>query len=48
MYTALCISCIVVFVFGTAFRFGMLAGLLGRAHVLPQSWLRWMYDIKRR
>jgi len=47
MFTVLCISCVVVFVFGTAFRFGLLAGWLGRAGVLPRSWRRWMYDIKR-
>jgi hypothetical protein len=47
MFTALCISCVVVFVFGAAFRFGVLAGWLGRAGVLPQSWRRWMYDIER-
>lgn len=44
MFTALCIGCLFVFVFGTAIRFGMLAGLLGRTSVLPENWRRWMYD----
>jgi hypothetical protein len=46
MFTALCIGCLCVFVFGTAIRFGMLAGLLGRTGVLPENWRRWMYDTK--
>jgi hypothetical protein len=46
MFTALRIGCFCVFVFGTAVRFGMLAGLLGRTGVLPESWRRWMYDTK--
>jgi hypothetical protein len=46
MFTVLCVGCICVFVFGTAIRFGMLAGLLGRTGVLPEEWRRWMYDTK--
>jgi hypothetical protein len=46
MFTALCTGCICVFILGTAFRFGMLAGFLGRAKVLPENWRRWMYDVK--
>ena len=44
MFTALCIGCLCVFIFGTAIRLGMLAGLLGRVGLLPESWRRWMYD----
>jgi hypothetical protein len=44
MFTALCLGCLTAFVFGTAMRFGMLAGLLGRSGMLPESWRRWMYD----
>jgi hypothetical protein len=47
MFTALCIGCLAVFVFGTVMRFGMLAGLLGRSGVLPENWRRWMYDTRR-
>jgi len=46
MFTALCIGCLCVFVFGTAIRFGMLAGLLARTGVLPENWRRWMYGTK--
>jgi hypothetical protein len=46
MVTALCIGCVCLFVFGTAIRFGMLAGLLGRTGVLPEYWRWWMYDTK--
>lgn len=46
MFTALCIGFLCVFVFGTGIRFGMLAGFLGRAGVLPEGWQRWMYDTK--
>jgi hypothetical protein len=46
MFTVLCVGCLAVFVFGTAMRFGMLAGLLGRAGILPETWRRWMYDMK--
>jgi hypothetical protein len=44
MITALCIGCLAVFVFGTAIRFGVLAGLLGKSGVLPENWRRRMYD----
>jgi len=37
MFTALCIGFLCVFVFGTGIRFGVLAGFLGRAGVLPGS-----------
>ena len=46
MSTVSCVGCICVFVFGTAIRFGILAGLLGRTGVLPEEWRRWMYDTK--
>jgi hypothetical protein len=43
MFTALCIGYVCIFVFETAIRFGMLAGLLGRSGVLPENWRRWIY-----
>jgi hypothetical protein len=46
MFTALCIGCVCVFVLGTAFRFGMLAGLLAKSGVLPDDWRRWVYNAK--
>jgi hypothetical protein len=46
MYTAFCVGCLAAFVIGTAIRFGMLAGLLGKTGVLPENWRRWMYDTK--
>jgi hypothetical protein len=46
MFTALCVGCVCVFVFGTAIRFAILAGWLGRTGVLPENWWRWMYDTK--
>ncbi len=46
MFTALCLGCLAAFVFGTAMRFGMLAGLLGRSGMLPEGWRRWMYDTR--
>jgi len=46
MFTALCIGCACLFVFGTAIRLGMLAGLLGRTGMLPEHWRRWMFDTK--
>jgi len=46
MFTALGVGCVCFFAFGTAIRFGMLAGLLGRTGVLPENWRRWMYDTK--
>jgi hypothetical protein len=46
MFTVLCVGCICVFVCGTAIRFGMLAGLLGKTGVLPENWGRWKYDTK--
>lgn len=47
MFTALCTGCVCLFVFGTAIRFGMLAGLLARTGGLPEHWRRWMYDTKK-
>jgi hypothetical protein len=46
MFSALCIGCLAVFILGTAIRFGLLAGLLARLGLLPESWRRWMFDAK--
>jgi hypothetical protein len=46
LFIALGMGCVGLFVFGTAIRFGMLTGLLGRTGVLPEKWRRWMYDTK--